>query len=139
MNDVSKRGRRAPFLFVILLVAIASGCAICREDQVVHSPAPSEKIVASTFVRDCGATTNYATWVTLHREDDKFNRSEDLVFVADGEHHVELKWSDDSHLAVSCPSCIDSQIFNEVVIKRKGTHFLQFSLISTAVVFLAES
>ena len=62
------------------------------------------------FVRNCGATTDYATWVTLHSTSDKFNRPDDLVFTVKGAHNIELSWKDAQHLSIDCRNCEEQQV-----------------------------
>jgi hypothetical protein len=110
MNADLKRGRRAPLLFIAILASLLVGCSLCGDENVLNVPAPDRKLTASTFVRNCGATADYSTWVTLHGPSDKFNRSEDLVFTAKGDHSIELTWKDAEHLVVDCRNCNEDEV-----------------------------
>ena len=106
-NADLKRGLRVPLFFVTVMLLF--GCSVCGDERVRNVASPTGAWTASTFVRDCGATTDYATWVTLH-SGSRFNRADDLVLVARGEHGIELSWKDAGHLIVDCRDCGTGQI-----------------------------
>jgi len=58
-----------------------------------------------------------ATWVTLHRTGEKYDRSEDIVFTAVQQNRLEIAWIDDSHLSLYC-RCRDEDVRLEVI--KKG-------------------
>src|SRR5690349_14298539 len=105
MNADPRRGRRAPLLLLTVAASVLIACSPCGDERVHDLAAPGGSLIASTFVRNCGATTDYATWVTLHSKSGTFNRPDDLVFTAKGDHGIELNWKDAHHLLIECRNC----------------------------------
>jgi hypothetical protein len=82
--------------------------------------ASSDQAVTATVVYiRCGATSKNATWVTLHRTGDKYDRRDDIIFSVVQQRPVELKWLDDSHLSIDC-HCSDTDVRFQVI-KIGGT------------------
>ena len=104
--------------YCILLTA-CSGFA-CNHDKGMESTSADQTVTASVVEISCGASARDATWVTLHRTGDKYDRHDDVIFSATQQHPVELKWVDDSHLAIDC-HCTDKQILFQVA-KIGGTN-----------------
>jgi hypothetical protein len=89
------------------------GCGgLCGEEVVQHEPSPYGWGTAIVFVRDCGATTGFATQVALVGNVDAGQRERNVVFVADDDHgaapswpgggtRVRVRWVDASHLEVA--------------------------------------
>lgn len=84
---------------------------VCSDEQVAKYPSPSGLFEARVYVRDCGATTSWATHVTMTRKQKFFPDITTLVFVADGNHgaaplgpangpEVRLRWQDENTLVV---------------------------------------
>jgi hypothetical protein len=59
-------------------------------------------MTATVVYVGCGAIAKDATWVTLHRTGEKYDRSDDLVFTTVQQQRLEIAWADDSHLTVAC-------------------------------------
>jgi hypothetical protein len=117
----------APALAVITLVAALAVVAValhranswleglpslaggCGEDLVASAPSPDRKHVAAVFVRNCGATTSFATHVNLRASSHSFAATphgtitEGEVFVREGEEPVKLVWKSATHLIIECP------------------------------------
>lgn len=92
---------------IILGIALAFclfNCSFPCEDQVVLSRvSPDQKFLARWIVRDCGATTNYASHVTLSRTLGPRWFSEERVLVIEGQGPIELSWHDAQTLDVAYP------------------------------------
>ncbi len=78
-------------------------------DGTVYSSAksPDGKLVATAFERDCGATTDFASFVVIQDADKKLDLSaplerNDIVFQSDGDYHPTLKWKS-NNLQISFP------------------------------------
>ena len=109
------------FLALVLTLcffAMASGCARLMCDDAVNSEmrAPDGVLVATWFTRNCGATTDYATTVNVHRADSDFRGDSGTVFVAEGRHQLDMKWLDAKHLTIECDGCSRKQVFRTVTI-----------------------
>lgn len=96
--------------------AYAKGCDagtfICADQDVGRYPSPDGNIEVRVYVRDCGATTTWATHATVTRKRKLFPNISTLVFVADGNHgvapqgpgygpEVRVRWLDDNKLVVA--------------------------------------
>jgi hypothetical protein len=106
---------------VVISFVLATGCTrfMCKERAESHMPAPDRILVATTVIRDCGATTDFSTSVNLHRSDHGFNDDAGTIFVAMGEHHLSLKWADADHLSIQCEDCTRKQVSKTVTLLGK--------------------
>ena|SRR4029077_3024724 len=68
----------------------------------------------------CGAISNDATWVAVHRPGEKYDRCEDIVFTTLQRNQVKIAWIDDSHLSVSC-RCSSSPALKRVTVFLAGS------------------
>jgi hypothetical protein len=109
------------FVGVIAYCALLTGCSgfLCAHDKGMEATSSDQAVTATVVHIGCGAITKDATWVTLHRTGDKYDRRDDIIFSAVQEHPVELKWLDDSHLSIDC-HCSDTDVRFQVV-KIGGT------------------
>jgi hypothetical protein len=110
------RGLRPRLRFVLAAAAFAlalGGCeGPCGEEVVQHEPSPYGTGTAIVFVRDCGATTGFATQVSLVGDGDAGRGGRNVVFVADDDHgaapswpgggtRVRVRWVNANHLEVA--------------------------------------
>jgi hypothetical protein len=107
---------------VVAFAVVTQGCdsLVCENSTVNEHVSPSQDRVATSFVRNCGATTGYATQVTVRWRSSSPEPS-DLVFSVDGEREIEVEWLDDLTLSVKCQNCTDDQIFKRVTKQGKVT------------------
>lgn len=98
--------------------SMALGCARLMCDDAVNSEvrSPDGVLVATWFTRNCGATTDYATTVNIHQAGSSFRDDSGTVFVAEGRHHLDVKWPDAKHLSIECDGCNRAQVFRTVTI-----------------------
>jgi hypothetical protein len=84
----------------------------CEDEDVCMYPSPLGTYEARIYVRDCGATTSWATHVKLTQKRRLLPDVTSLIFVADGNHgraprgpangpEVRLRWNDDNHLVIT--------------------------------------
>ncbi|MEA3061353.1 MAG: hypothetical protein QOJ94_1134 [Sphingomonadales bacterium] len=94
-----------------LAAASLQGCQFfsCGDDATQRAVSPDGQRVAVSFVRNCGATTDFSTHVTLANAGEKADDS-DAIFVAQagsaprtpqGGPRAQLRWLGPSHLLVS--------------------------------------
>ena len=109
-------------LGIIAYCILLTGCSGfgCNHDKGMESTSADQSVTASVVEISCRAPVKNATWVTLHRTGDKYDRHDDVIFSATQQHPVELKWVDDSHLAIYC-HCSDKEILFQVI-KIGGTN-----------------
>ncbi len=112
-------------LAAVAALSVLNGC-ICS-DKVVHRvTSPDGLLIATYYVRNCGATEDFVSTVNLQSARSRFNRSDGVLFVATGEHRIALEWSADRHLHVVCDTCKHDLIYRQVV--RFGSTDVDFAL-----------
>ena len=106
-------------LLVCLCLLVLSGCSHfpCDGEKGAEATSPNHQLTATAVYIGCGALSKDATWVTLHRTGEKYDRSEDIVFTAVQQNRLEITWIDDSHLSVFC-RCRDEDVRFQVA--KKG-------------------
>ena len=107
---------RFSLVLTLSLSMIAAGCARLMCNDAVNSEvrSPDGVLVATWFTRNCGAMTDYATTVNLHRPDSGFRGDSDTVFVAEGRYALKMKWTGPRRLTIQCDGCARKQIFRAV-------------------------
>jgi len=101
---------------VALAIASAQGCGrmLCDETTTGTAPQPGGQLVASIVLRNCGATTDFATIVSLHRGDSTANT--DDVLVINGRAEMSLAWEGQTKLAIVCKACPRESIVRQMSI-----------------------
>ena len=66
------------------------------------------------FVRDCGATTDFSTIISLHGSSSSFKEQDHFVFVIKGRAKIELLWTGPRQLSVKCPTCQAGDIYKQL-------------------------
>ncbi len=74
---------------------------VCGNDDLRETISPSGAFKAVLFRRDCGATTACSTQLSILPVWRKLPNEGGNVFVVAGEPWIEVRWLDDTHLAVS--------------------------------------
>lgn len=101
-------------LGITLLLSICSGCVDpCGNDEVARVPSPDVKYEAVVFQRDCGATTDFSTQISVLPKGDSLPGAVGNVFIADSSHGaapratwgggpaVDVRWSANRRLSVA--------------------------------------
>jgi hypothetical protein len=101
---------------LLLLVAFAlSACSQCADEVVHEATSPSGATKAVFFVRNCGATTDYASSVCIISPGAKVPKDHGIVFTADSNHGaaplqpngalpISVTWVDSDHLRITYDS-----------------------------------
>jgi hypothetical protein len=77
----------------------------CDLSELDARQSPDGKHVASIFRKDCGATTDYVTGVTLRRADQSLaDVSADAVLIANGIVPVVVRWIAGDMLVIEVPA-----------------------------------
>ena len=86
-----------------LVLAVVSGLVACcgNEDEVRLTP-PDRRHTAHSYLRNCGATTDYVTVVEL--EAPGFSRGAP-VYSADGAQQLRMRWPSSTELVIECAAC----------------------------------
>jgi hypothetical protein len=77
--------------FIILL--LSTGCAdLCNNSIISQVPSPDNKYKIIIFTRDCGATTDFSTQVSLLPYKELLKNITGNIFVADSNHGKAETW-----------------------------------------------
>lgn len=103
------------FAIVILSLSMAS-CDFsltgdCANTIKSEAQSPDGRYVATVYVRDCGATTDSSSIISLRPRSSRFNDEEGRVFVNKGEQPITLKWNNRVNLSIKCLGCSAETIF----------------------------
>ena len=93
-------GRRLAVPFLSLALQI--GCGLCGNEDDVRVASPDGKHVAHSYLRNCGATTDYVTMVDL--EAPGYSQAA-MAYSADGAHELTLRWTSPQELHIECHGC----------------------------------
>jgi len=106
-------------LLVALLGCNVVGCnsvssALCKDDVQTASASPRGNFIASVKLRDCGATTDFSSVISIKDVGGSSQISEEDVFVLRGDNAISIKWIDDNTLKVECEECDPKNIFKKL-------------------------
>lgn len=94
----------ALFVLVILAMQLVLACKPpCEEYVLEEVPSPSGKYVATYFTRNCGAVGPLLSVVSIRPSRNKFQTSEPIIFVMNGDQEVKVHWLDPTHLKIEYP------------------------------------
>ena len=105
-------------LFILSAASTACFSFVCDDELLKEVKSHNQERVATAYVRNCGATTGYATQVTV-RWTSSSPESTDLVFSVDSKREIQIEWLDDLTLIVRCPNCSENQVYKRVVKQGK--------------------
>jgi len=100
-----------------MALLVLSACSLCDQERISDTTSPDGSLTATVVYIGCGAITKDATWVTLHRKGDKYDRSNEIVFSTVQQQQVDVSWKDASHLSIYC-HCHDDDVRFQVT--KKG-------------------
>jgi len=99
---------------LVAILALALGFLVpdlCGNSVLAESVSPNGKLKAVVFTRDCGATTDFSTQVSLVKAGDTLKNDGGNLFIADRDHRkaptgqsggpaVAVRWISDGQLRV---------------------------------------
>jgi hypothetical protein len=82
------------FILLVILVSIHSFSIFdCSHELKVEELSPDKLFIASVSENDCGATTDYSTWVTVRKSSERLDlKKQRPVLVIEGKNNVSIKW-----------------------------------------------
>lgn len=97
--------------FPILVVTTAScedlpALFSCDDETLQEVKSPNGGFVATVFVRDCGATTDFSTLLSLRKAGQAFSPDKDdqgIQTSFEGRHEVKIRWLSARKLEVVLP------------------------------------
>jgi hypothetical protein len=95
----------------------------CSEQLAQSITSPDGTEIATLTIENCGATTHFATAVSIYPAKEK-RKVEDIVFSSQGRPAVRLSWSDNYTLAISCDTCSSNDRYVKVtqMQRSKGSY-----------------
>jgi hypothetical protein len=98
-----KRGRGSSVLVFISLTLLPIACS-CVDQIRSDVPSPDGAYIAAFFERNCGATTDYVTHVSLRRSDLPLSRSDD-VLIMEFRQDITMRWLEPRRLLIEYRKC----------------------------------
>jgi hypothetical protein len=82
---------------LVNILFLLSGCAMtCGNTSIETKMAPNGEYIATSYIRDCGATTDFSTQVKITHEG-----NEEIVFVMNGRDvDINLEWDKNNQLSI---------------------------------------
>jgi len=77
---------------------------MCGDERAVERASPDGRLVARSFVRNCGATTAYVGLVEVRRNR-WWSRDAHTVFVGEWVQDLSISWNTAGQLAIACNGC----------------------------------
>jgi hypothetical protein len=108
------------------------GCSLCSDHVLSQRRSPDGVLVATLYERDCGATTDFNTILSVSLPPDFKDRNA-IMFAAKGQKEVSFKWVGKRSLYVECSSCVPSAVLKQVTVAGgvDVTYVLPFAKSST--------
>jgi len=94
-------GSRVGRALLLGIVACLSD-ACCGTEDEARVASPDRKHTAYSYLRNCGATTDYVTVVELMGPGDSRGS---VVYQVEGGAPIQLKWASSDHLLIQCVNC----------------------------------
>ncbi len=101
--------------FAILTLSILQGCSLCGDEVVQRAVSPDGGLVATHYVRDCGATTDYVSILNLQPAKEKFKAEQGVLFSVKGEQRIGVQWVSPKRLQVTCRTCVHDNVYRQIV------------------------
>jgi hypothetical protein len=118
-------------IIAALLVSLNAGCNLCGNQEVFRVPSPDGKIEAVMFERDCGATTDFSTQISMVGKGGSVQSGVGNAFIADSNHGaapvakwggpaVDIKWAANRQLVISIHPATRISVQESTVPVRTG-------------------
>ena len=98
---------------LVIGVFVLSTACRCEDTSKTEIKSPNGKYVVTLYERDCGATTDFSTIVSLRASTDKFKGKGDNIFVVKGQPKISLVWQGNTSLLLGCAECAARDIFKK--------------------------
>lgn len=85
----------------------------CSDLVRLEAKSPDGKYVATWYVRDCGATTDFSTIVNLREASAGFDGDRLGVFIVEGRPQISITWQGARNLLIRCQNCAKENIYRQ--------------------------
>jgi hypothetical protein len=101
------------FIALAGILLTVAACNPCREEVGANQPSPGGKWIATTVLRDCGATGPEVLSVNIHANNEQSLKESNNVLEVKHDHKIDLRWLAPSLLEVDCKDCDPSEILGK--------------------------
>lgn len=92
-------------VIVSLIYAFSLSLVNCETDILMTDNSPNNSFTVTLFSRDCGATVDYATLISIRRQGEDFDpEPEQSIFIMNGSDAVKVRWDGNSRLEIFFPN-----------------------------------
>jgi len=95
--------RLLPILLSFSLCPLTQGCFfhnLCGNNPISEAVSPDGKYKAVLFQRDCGATTDFSTQISILKKDESLPNSGANTFATGNSQNVRYHWLDNDQLVI---------------------------------------
>jgi hypothetical protein len=96
----------------------------CGETISQSLRSPDGNTTATVTIVDCGAMTDFFSYVSIHTTQVKL-RDEGILLGYNGKPQLEMSWAGPKELAISCPRCISTKVYRQVL--REGEYRITYA------------
>ncbi len=107
------RANSSLILLFLSFLAFPS-CNPCADTLKSKVASPDHQLVAASYERNCGATTDFSSIVNVQSTASKFDGDDGVLFVAKGRYDISVEWVGPRALTIHCTGCSRKNIFREV-------------------------
>ena len=83
-----------------MFVVISTACSMCGNEPINKEISPDGEHVAITFVRNCGATTQFTTHVSILDMPGNLPNEAGNLYRAEGKQPVSVRWESNEQLII---------------------------------------
>jgi hypothetical protein len=112
------------FICLLLTSIVLGGCSDpCTNTVIEEISSPDGKLIATAFIRDCGATTDFSPQVSLRKAGEPRPKNGN-VFIGNHSQKIDLRWASKTHLRIETDAVVVKEMtaFEGVTVERKATH-----------------
>jgi len=104
-------------LLLNLAVFAVGGCNPCSYGIQREIRSPSGKMVAVVYQVDCGATTDFATILSIKSSRERFSlyKNNNVALGVAGQETLSLSWQSDTELTVAMPTRVEIRTQKDVI------------------------
>jgi hypothetical protein len=108
--------RQSMAVLLVSLLASVTSCGLCDDTQKSKAVSPDGQLVASVFERNCGATVDFSSIVSLASTSAPSLGMDDFLFTAKGRHDISARWSGPNSLVITCSDCPREDIYRQLIV-----------------------
>jgi hypothetical protein len=104
-------------MFAIVSVSMVwLSCSPCEDSLRSKAISGDNRLVASFYERNCGATTDFVSMVNVQSTSDRFDGEQGTLLSVTGRYNISLEWAGPRKLVITCANCARNNIFRQVIV-----------------------